>query len=268
MTLKETTDTAHHCLECDYNLTGLTSDRCPECGAKIDRNLLNFAYKPLERTGGEALLALLTAGAGIITLGFATILFVIVIETSSFKLTALWFAIPTVAAGCLHLLISVEHGPNRAIKHRTFSMLPRIIYAVAITQITVVLLGFLIANPGPKSPGLVGYLLTCIIFAFPGWSLLLAATITFSSRRERIRHLRKRYERRTDEHPGPPFRILAAGRFHPENVHTQWQNTPRPTDPATEARIESQWQSALADAKTNNGGVLILVEILDERLHE
>ncbi|HSW44417.1 MAG TPA: hypothetical protein VLM89_02485 [Phycisphaerae bacterium] len=24
------------CLKCDYNLTGLTSDRCPECGAAID----------------------------------------------------------------------------------------------------------------------------------------------------------------------------------------------------------------------------------------
>lgn len=29
-------DARLHCLKCDYNLTGITSDRCPECGCELD----------------------------------------------------------------------------------------------------------------------------------------------------------------------------------------------------------------------------------------
>ncbi len=39
MTQFPPTDTGHRCLECDYNLTAITTNRCPECGWKIDWKL-------------------------------------------------------------------------------------------------------------------------------------------------------------------------------------------------------------------------------------
>lgn len=40
-------DEGIHCPECDYNLTGITSERCPECGHEFDRlGLLEQAESP------------------------------------------------------------------------------------------------------------------------------------------------------------------------------------------------------------------------------
>jgi len=44
-----TTDTGLRCLDCEYNLTGITSLRCPECGAQIDWDSLRAIWH-LEKT--------------------------------------------------------------------------------------------------------------------------------------------------------------------------------------------------------------------------
>ncbi len=35
-----TDDITFFCFDCDYNLTGIEADRCPECGAEIDRDAI------------------------------------------------------------------------------------------------------------------------------------------------------------------------------------------------------------------------------------
>jgi len=50
-----------HCPQCDYNLTGLTENRCPECGNRFDRQLLTLSnrIRPLKIGWVEAALRLL-----------------------------------------------------------------------------------------------------------------------------------------------------------------------------------------------------------------
>jgi hypothetical protein len=74
---------ALHCPNCDYNLTGLTENRCPECGSEFDLDELrdiaypkatpianmDLAYQLLFQPAIETVLALLLALLGSVYLG-------------------------------------------------------------------------------------------------------------------------------------------------------------------------------------------------------
>lgn len=53
-----------HCRSCDYNLTGLTSDRCPECGAEVTPFTIVYGERhrrPLRAVAGTVLLCMAAA---------------------------------------------------------------------------------------------------------------------------------------------------------------------------------------------------------------
>ncbi len=194
MTLKETTGTAHRCLECDYNLTGLTSDRCPECGAKIDRNLLNFANEIQSRTTRQVRLAFLAGLFGIISFAISARWFY---EARRFGVRTEPYAAAAVLAGCFLVALSVHNALRRSFDRRISNRFPVLTYTAALTQIACST--WFGPNATPPSPGLSEYMNWFTIGSTPGWVLLFVALMTFSTRRQRIRQLRKRYNRSIDE---------------------------------------------------------------------
>ncbi len=195
LTPRDSTDTDYRCLECDYNLTALTTDRCPECGEEIDRTLLDFANQTQHRSGRQLRLTLISSFSGIISLVLATIAFAAARQIG-FEAGA--YAAATASAGCIHVILCVRYSPMGTFDRRRSYRFPLIAYTAALSQIAIPLWLILRSRSAPGSPPMGAQLFVFTIAAFPGWTLFIAAKSAFPSRRKRIGELRASYKRHSE----------------------------------------------------------------------
>lgn len=242
-------DTGLKCLECDYNLTGIDSDRCPECGWPIDADLLAFA-REIEPPHFQRLFIALLAGLG----GVVSIVWGLKSEswTTPRHGAGVLFQATTLAVGALLLTVAAlsARGAGDWPIHRP--ALAKMIRITALIQIaTAVVFGFIqTALP-------IDSLIACAIvltgLVAPGALLLFASAFALTTKRESARYLRAKRARRPPDAPlGAPFTIEVAGHFTPDRVKVVPDDTPRITHPNIETLIEETWRKKSAQAREKN----------------
>ncbi len=249
-------DTGLRCLECEYNLTGVQSERCPECGWQIDHAILG----PAE---GESLTRANTQrfAQGILCAFVGIAPFVLFFKFSSLS-AAEWRQLlrkppelvlmsTTLADSILLFVYALYLIPKARSWPRSKNRYATVCRMIAIAQVlSAGFIGFQCWRQGPLSAVLS--LFAFAIISIPGWVLLLVTATAFSSRKDRVLHLRAEQSRRLEDCAiGAPFVVHAAGHFTPQHIKVSWDDAIRETNAEIEALIDSAWQEKTREAEQN-----------------
>lgn len=258
-------DTGLHCVECDYNLTGVQGDRCPECGWEIDEALVALAREEEPPHTRRTMLALLAGLAG-----SASIVAAVLVSSPSLGHTIILWRVCTAVVGALHLLLaawSFAATRNWPIRSGVLAVLCRAVAAVQLCTVVI----FLLASSGPGTARLAWGMIECVVlFSFmgaPGIALLVATAIAITKRDESVRLLRRKLDRQTEKLPdGAPFTVAVAGRYPADAVRVIWKDLPRQTNEALDDLIEKTWREKLDQAERTgqllfNGWMARLIEL-------
>ena len=254
-------DTGLHCVECDYNLTGVQGDRCPECGWEIDEALVALAREEEPPHTRRTMLALLAGLAG-----SASIVAAVLVASPSLGHTIILWRVCTAAVGALHLLLaawSFAATRNWPIRSGVLAVLCRAVAAVQLCTVVIFLLG---------TPRLAwGMIEWVVLFSFmgaPGIALLVATAIAVTKREESVRLLRRKLDRQSASGgpDGAPFTVAVAGRYPADAVRVTWKDLPRQTNEALDDAIEKTWREKLDQAQRTgqllfNGWMARLIEL-------
>lgn len=248
-------DTGRRCLQCDYNLTGLTGGQCPECGWGIDEELVAFAAGTDSSGGRRALFVVLAALLAVWCFVPALLSLVLgggVLAAPSPKagtlVAGLCFVSMIAAGGLLASVAVLGASPTRRFPMHA----PRLLRACRLVGWIEVLAASVLAlvQTSLVNDGLVVLGITWTYWAFPGLVLLFAGTVAFTTPAESMRQMRSTLARRGAETVrSPPFTVEAAGAFEPDAVQVAWDASERPTNDALEALIDAAWREKLALAE-------------------
>ncbi len=255
------------CPECDYNLTGATTDRCPWCGWRIDPDQIISSSDTGPNTRRLATLALALA------LGTGSLLTVTFLMGRAQTLGLLdgVTVLAVVMAGVGHLALAFLAlravgrwpMPQRELGH--------VFRFVACLSVVCAIAGaFRVLNMPPRGPtaGAVmvssafEFTLYVVLFSFPGWTLF---GLTLASFRGRPGSTPPRRVMSSDCDAvcdaGPPFVVDVFGRYALVQVTQQWEGRlwSVPTEQADQ--IAQRWQDALVRAE-QTGALLFNGELV------
>ncbi len=191
MTKTPTTDTGQRCIGCNYNLTGITAKRCPECGWKTDIDW-NSAAERLPFRNEEAIASLMGGLAlffGILGLIFSVIAIAMISASTPPDRINQFLAWSTLIASLAHLLAFCglsRDGIRRPSAHVRFV----IMLASGGLQVNAAALSTAAAQWHP---------VIFLIMAFPGGSLLFIVLVT-GRRMEQRERFRDFTETKNDLH--------------------------------------------------------------------
>jgi hypothetical protein len=244
------TDKELLCPECDYNLTGSTSDRCSWCGWNIDiqqlvaSSLNQHTGTRLTVAGTSMLVGLFcTVGlAGLIAssqkLGWRDALAVL----SVFAVIVAHFYLAYAALRTHH------HWPMRA---GEAANVLRLIAWGSIAASLVAATPLLSVAPSPlvvkgvQVNGVLEFIMTAAFFAMPGAMLLVLRLVSYRHKGQKP-WLSKG---RSDPPSGPPFSVEVDRRYDIGRLSQTWSDAPRPTTPSVEEMIARTWEVETAVAR-------------------
>ncbi len=244
-----------YCPECDYNLRGIASDRCPWCGWVIDIDVLIRALsEPLAWRRKAAIACGLLLGLGLLVV---------------FALTAGGTKRLTPWEGLALLAVLLAAGGHFAVA--TLSWLrvrpwpmrngetARILRFVAVLSLSAAVVGaagFLRTNNRPAMvrgvtvTKTLEFALAASFFTLPGWSLLAMCLVCF---RETTKGASQPSTMREVRHPSipakAPFVVEVAGRYDRAQLTQSWTDSPLEQTPQMREAIEAAWATALASAR-------------------
>jgi len=241
------TDSHRHCPECDYNLTGVTSGRCPWCGWTIDvRRVSGFA--------GRAHAHRIGAGITCIVLGTGSILALVSLAGPTLATLTLRDGLVVIGvsiAGAGHLALGAvlslgrRHWPLRRQNTATtlrfvgwLSILLGIIGATLLLRVRVVQ-GFAATN-------VFEFALGTVFFTAPGWTLLAMTLLAFEPRAQAARRQGSLDADDGAAPTGAPYAVEVYDSYSEAQIAQSWTDEPRPTTPAIEAEIRRTWEAELA----------------------
>ncbi|NOS99213.1 MAG: hypothetical protein HOP29_01135 [Phycisphaerales bacterium] len=240
------------CLECDYNLTGLSGSRCPECGWEIDEDLLGQLESAPSPDGQRSLTALLSVFAGVLLVGgyFAILLFSRGISNPNFAGLDQAARLMLFFCGAWHLGIALLCMTHR----RTWPVVaPGMAWLCRITGIAAMVgaLG-LVLGTASASAGVVDSLLKLAFGWLPGGTLLVASGVALTTKRASVRQLRSRVARqRPTASVGAPFCVEIAGRFTAAGLVVDGLAIRRRRHAVIEALIEETWKRETGRAEAS-----------------
>jgi 8-oxo-dGTP pyrophosphatase MutT (NUDIX family) len=243
-----TEDTGLRCVECDYNLTGIRSTRCPECGWKIDLQLVNFAKDDAPPTCRYLLVAIL---AGLMAVASGS--YVVVVTLRVFRRGTIFPSVePAVMAICaamalctaMHIAVAMRAMSARRGGAFAGAGLRLGCRIAAVLQIASMLVVFLSGMPGVMSA------LGIFLFATaPGWTLLIEVAVPKPRKRGLISRFQYRIERGLGAKPNAcPFTIDTMQSFREPNVRVERSTVTRGTDRTLDDVIESTWRTKTHEA--------------------
>jgi 8-oxo-dGTP pyrophosphatase MutT (NUDIX family) len=255
------------CPECEYNLTGSTSDRCTWCGWTIDVQELvaaNISRHTATRLSVAvaafivaigttiALMALYTRGR---QLGWRDALAVLTVFV--------------VAVAHVSLAVAVLRAPRPwPMRAGEASNVFRVIGWGSIAASFVAATPLLYAAPSPlvvkgvQVNGVLEFVMTAVFFSLPGVMLLVLRLVSYRQKGHGLWLSKSRIGGRS----GPPFIIEVNRRYEIEQLSQTWSDAPRPSAPGVEEMIARTWEAESAVAqeegrKLFNGRVGRLVEL-------
>ncbi|RME40141.1 MAG: hypothetical protein D6788_04015, partial [Planctomycetota bacterium] len=233
----------HHpipCPRCEYDLTGMTGERCPSCGLPIDPFRVPARSAPVQWG---------TLFAGAVS-GVGTLVAVVSLTRTARGLTLFDAAAVAGAliAGAGHGLLAV----SVALHWKRFPLprgeTSRILLVAACAGIILGLIGALpVLQPASRLRNVRGvpvietldYVLTAALFSAPGWMLLILRPIAFRL----ITALRHPERAAPAQQPQTaPFLIEASGPFSPDRLRCTLDDARRTTTAEIEALIEQTWE--------------------------
>jgi len=243
-------DSELHCPECQYNLTGLASPRCPWCGWRVD--LAQLAASPAGTRARR-----LSAMAACVVVGVGSIASIMSLAWPGLAALSVRDGLAIIGAvvGALgHLYLAALLGLTRRLwplrrddNHTVLRVLGWFCIVLAVVGATPLLRVRIVRGLAVTS--VFEFVLVALFYAMPGWTLLVMVMLAFRHEPARSRS-NDNALRASGVPPRPfvPFVIDAVGAFEPDRIAQSWSDRPRPTTPAIEAAITRTWEAETAVA--------------------
>ena len=237
-----------YCPECEYDLSALTSDRCPWCGWPVDVQELvnaNLSRKSRMRLG--------VAGAAIVV-GLCVFAALSALYSHSRQLG--WrdalavLSVFIVAVGHLGLgamSLWSHHWPMRA---GEISNLLRVIGwgSIAAGAVAATPIWYAAPNPlvvkGVQVNGVLEFFLTAFFYSIPGVMLLILRVVSF--RRPAAPSASVQGGAASE---AAPFVVEVGRRYPLDQVSQAWSDMPRRSDPRIEEMIARTWEAETSIAQ-------------------
>ena len=269
-------DTGLTCPECDYNLTGITGDRCPWCGWQIEADALaaSAAEKDSPLRWGVAGTAFLIGCGLLAALGSML---------KGSRELSVWDAAAVLAVllpAIGHLVLaglatmSRRHWP---MPHREARTILGFIAALAIVLAIPGAATALLTTPatrtvhGAQISNVLEFTVTALFWSLPACLLLLLRIVSF---RIVNRGVLARTAKARGKAAGVPFSLEYAGKRGECQITQSWRDTPRPISPAVDRLITRTWEveqalASQAGRSLYNGRLarLLHVEVSADGLH-
>ncbi len=262
------------CPECQYNLIGTTSDKCPTCGWDIDADELAAYYTSSSMTStarwaivagnvfciAATLLgtnAMLSAG-NTLSLLDACILLSIIIATAGH----LWLGVSAIAFGSRW---PMKQGEVSAI----ITFMAGVSIALGFIGAAQGL-GFapttLLNEEGYQVNGPLEFAMIATVCTMPAWALLVLRLVAYRPKHRLVKDSTTSKDAPTMTRS--PFTIAILKPFTSSQILCQWQDTPQAYSPAAVEHITKTWEDAKCRAQDNqrqlfNGELIRLVSMKD-----
>lgn len=249
---------ALRCPVCDYRLHGLSGEHCPECGWRIEAEVVEALAVRRERFGvgpqrNMVLIAALSAAVATVLLGGYLFTQSLRSGPSAFAVLAALGAILAVV-GLLRLAwITMAQGALWPLSPRLGRPTLRMLALVSVA------FGFLGATrrcgfaPGTSPLDAEGleFVAQVVLQILPGLMLAVLTAVAFYTLPEIEAAAREVSAGDAPALEGSPFLVQAFGVFDPSHVEISMGGAPRREYPIVEEWIEKTWQERLADARTH-----------------
>ncbi len=270
---------ALQCPECDYNLTGAPSQRCPWCGWEIDVDLL----VAMGAKSGHARRISVATTALVVGIGSLVALTSLLLQPRAMSTWDGLAVLAVLAAGGGHIALGLRAFSTVVQWPMRPGSLAEILRFAAYLSIILGLLGAgsvfdAVPTPlvvrGVQVNGVLEYVVLALLLTMPGWALLLLHMVSFRSPGGMRTDGRRRKLVETGHSESAPFFIEFVQRFTKDQISHTWNAPPRPTTPAIEEAIARTWEAELALAREGermlfNGDLIRLVEarVTADQLH-
>ncbi len=257
-------DSGLHCPQCDYNLTGVQSARCPECGSTIDASLRPDS--PAENATQRGLVALLTLIVGLLSCAGAVKLALTPVRGA--RGPAHLYEGVAFVTGCVHLAVFLMAVRLRLIWPLRASGLSLACALTGAAQIAASVV-VVVRQTYSQTEGMLGTAVLLAFFSLPGWVLLVARRVVFRRPRTGVAARSSAglaVAQAEPAHDAAPFIVDAVGPFERGQVSVRWSDERRPTNALLETLIDETWRDKLASAAANkqhlfNGALVRLIDL-------
>lgn len=236
-------DTQLHCPACDYNLTGVVGDHCPECGWEINVDVLAGERLTLSRRTQRIGVVVLSLVCGVVLFVLAYCAFRPQLpfdRTDPWSVFLMAWVGGLILVGVIFLLIGVagwrcrSRWPLRMPGLRAFAILAAVLQWLTLFG----LVGLL--NESAWGDDFLAMMMFVFLFAMPGAVLLFVTHVAFRGPVGR-RVVRMGQDADSDFSRGPLFSVAVLGPFERGAVATLWRDEGRMSNSHLEALIEQTW---------------------------
>jgi 8-oxo-dGTP pyrophosphatase MutT (NUDIX family) len=271
-------DTRLHCPACEYNLTGVLGDQCPECGWEIDVDALASEGLTLSRRTQRVGVILLSLICGLVLFGLAISAFFPALpfdQGDAWSVFLMVWVAGLLWVGVIFILIAWAGWTSRSYWPLRSPGLRRVAITASLLQWATLFGLFGLLNESVWGEDFLAIVMFAVLFSMPGVVLLFVTYVAF--RAPSVRSQRSgvlgggKLPAASNQ---ASFCVAAIGPFEKDQVSTEWTDELRMSTTHLDSLIEQTWldQKEAADREGRllfNGemGRLVSAECSPNKLH-